>query len=986
MSEETIDINFSRLKKIIGKNNWVLWFSILTVFFILVSIVVQTQFGSGFFGRFSLFQFFLLLPSMLWAFLAFMLALSAVAAYYERYSLMFIPILLWLIFTTGFVRTQNFSGLKDVSTGNWTLGPDLDPFLYLRHATEISQGTLQDPDIMRSAPLGTKNYAYVSMMPWAIFFIYKAISLITATSITYAAVIAPVIFSVLATLFFFLFVRTLFTFKFSEKKATLASIIATVFYIFNASMLHRTTGGIPEIESLGMVWFWLAFLFFILAWKQESIRRRISYGVLAGLFTGAMSFTWGGFRYIYMTFALAAFLAFLFQAERRRNMIIFCSWGSVALLIELIKTKSLYSVISGISNTGLASGILFIMFVDWMINKQKIKEILKIEKRLGLSRSIRSIIVALVLGFIGMLILKPHFVLGLFSQVINGLLHPFGGGRVGLTVAENRAPYFAEVFQSFGYLFWAFFMGTIIMFYEAIKDFSKKIKLRLNLLFIIFLVTFIFSRISESSLLNGDNAISKLLYFGGLIAFGLAVLYTYIKAYKDHDEKTISDFREIKFSYLLILSFSFFAIISMRGAVRLFFIIAPLLIILSSYFIIRFSEYAMKGKNSTSKLFLWTAFIIALLLITGTFATLATVTVQEAKTKVPSIYTQQWQKAMSWVRDNTPIDSIFVHWWDYGYWVQTLGERPTLTDGGHPSFAFTYESARYILTTSQPETALSMMKSLNISYLLIDSTDAGKYPAYSRIGSNENWDRFGSISMMTMDIGQTSETQGKKTTVYRGVSGVDDDIIYNSDDGEIFLPGASYNEVGDPDYKALLIGTVVESSRTETDLSFAQPDAIFYYNGIQSKIPVRYIYYNGEILDFKSGIDSIVYVFPSVSLNPTGGLQVENTGAAIYLSSRTKDTLFAQLYLMNDPFDRYPTINLVHQEDDIIVNGLSAQGVNSGEFVYYQGFRGPIKIWDTRKIPKEILSRPEFLERDKYNGIGQGDIPFAPFDDFDFKV
>ncbi|MBU2616305.1 MAG: dolichyl-diphosphooligosaccharide--protein glycosyltransferase subunit STT3, partial [Nanoarchaeota archaeon] len=425
---------------------------------------------------------------------------------------------------------------------------------------------------------------------------------------------------------------------------------------------------------------------------------------------------------------------------------------------------------------------------------------------------------------------------------------------------------------------------------------------------------------------------------------------------------------------------------SMRGAVRLFFIIAPLIIIVSSYLLVRFSEYAMNAKSSTSKLFLGISFIIALLLIMGTFASQATMTVQEAKATVPSIYTQQWQRAMGWVRDNTPVESIFVHWWDYGYWVQTLGERPTLTDGGHPSFAFTYESARYILTTSQPETALSMMKSLNISYLLIDSTDAGKYPAYSKIGSDENWDRFSSIPMMTLDGSQTFETEGKKTIIYRGASGVDDDLIYNSKDGEIFLPGASYNDAGNPNYNALLIGIVLESSRTEKDLSFAQPDAVFYYNGIQSKIPVRYIYYNGEILDFKSGIDSIVYVFPSVALSPTGGLQVENTGAAIYLSSRTKDTLFAQLYLMNDPFERYPTINLVHQEDDILVQSLSAQGVNSGEFIYYQGFRGPIKIWDTREIPKEILLRPEFLERDKYNAIGQGDIPFAPFDDLDFKV
>jgi len=985
MSEESIDINFSMLRKIVMKNNWVLWFSILAVFFLIVSILIQTQFGSGFFGKFALFQFFFLLPSMLWAFLAFMLVLSAIAAYYERYSLMFIPILLWLIFATGFVRTQNFSGLKDVSTGDWTLGPDLDPFLYLRHATEISKGTLQNPDIMRGAPLGSKNYAYSNLMPWAIFFIYKALSLIMTTSITYAAIITPVIFSVLATFFFFLFVRTLFTFKFSEKKATLAAIIATVFYIFNASMIHRTTGGIPEIESLGMVWFWLAFFFFILAWKQESIQKRISYGALAGLFTGLMTWTWGGFRYIYMTFVLASLLTFLFQSEMKKNFTIFFSWVIPALIIAMFREGGLFPILRSLNDTGFAAAVLFIMLIDIGINRKEVKSYFRWGRE-KFSRSLYSIIIAGILGMFIVSLVNHSFVLNLVSEIFNSLIRPFGGGRVGLTVAENRVPYFAEVFQSFGYLFWAFFLGTIIMFYEATKNFSKKIKLRFNLLFIFFIVTFMFSRISESSLLNGNNALSKLLYFGGLIAFGFTVLYTYVKAYKDHDEKTISDFRDIKFSYLLILSFSFLTIVSMRGAVRLFFIIAPLIIIVSSYFLVRFSEYVLNAKSSTSKLFLGISFIIALLLIAGTFTSQATITVQEAKATVPSVYNQQWQKAMGWVRDNTPVESIFVHWWDYGYWVQTLGERPTLTDGGHPSFAFTYESARYILTTSQPETALSMMKSLNISYLLIDSTDVGKYPAYSKIGSKEDWDRLSIIQPMVLDKNQVQESEDATRRTYQGTTGVEDDILYNLNGKEIFLPGPTRDETGSPSYKSFMIGAIIESSKTETAMSFAQPEAVFLYNNNRYIIPMRYIYYESQILDFKSGLDSVMILFPALFQNSEGEHQVENLGAGIYLSPRTKDTLFAQLYLMDDPFDRYPTINLVHKQDDIIVESISAQGANVNDFIYYQGFRGPIKIWDTREIPKEILSRPEFLERDKYNGIGQGDIPFAPFDDLDFKV
>ena len=32
------------------------------------------------------------------------------------------------------------------------------------------------------------------------------------------------------------------------------------------------------------------------------------------------------------------------------------------------------------------------------------------------------------------------------------------------------------------------------------------------------------------------------------------------------------------------------------------------------------------------------------------------------------------------MKDNTPTDSVIFAWWDYGYWIQTLGERATLID------------------------------------------------------------------------------------------------------------------------------------------------------------------------------------------------------------------------------------------------------------------------------------------------------------------
>ena len=44
------------------------------------------------------------------------------------------------------------------------------------------------------------------------------------------------------------------------------------------------------------------------------------------------------------------------------------------------------------------------------------------------------------------------------------------------------------------------------------------------------------------------------------------------------------------------------------------------------------------------------------------------------------ISTNDWSDAMQWLKENTPEDAVVASWWDYGYWIQTLGERKTLAD------------------------------------------------------------------------------------------------------------------------------------------------------------------------------------------------------------------------------------------------------------------------------------------------------------------
>lgn len=42
--------------------------------------------------------------------------------------------------------------------------------------------------------------------------------------------------------------------------------------------------------------------------------------------------------------------------------------------------------------------------------------------------------------------------------------------------------------------------------------------------------------------------------------------------------------------------------------------------------------------------------------------------------------TDSWLTALLWLNQNTPEDEVLCNWWDYGYWMQTVAERRTISD------------------------------------------------------------------------------------------------------------------------------------------------------------------------------------------------------------------------------------------------------------------------------------------------------------------
>ena len=89
-----------------------------------------------------------------------------------------------------------------------------------------------------------------------------------------------------------------------------------------------------------------------------------------------------------------------------------------------------------------------------------------------------------------------------------------------------------------------------------------------------------------------------------------------------------------------------------------------------------------KGFSNTNLKIIFAVFFIIVLLWSSTiWIRYADVPVSLATGSIPTKSTSSdWIDALSYIRENTPEDSIIISWWDYGYWIRFIGNRTTLID------------------------------------------------------------------------------------------------------------------------------------------------------------------------------------------------------------------------------------------------------------------------------------------------------------------
>ncbi len=860
-------------------------------------------------------------------------------------NILAIVILLIIIIVGVSLRMETLPNLMDETTNDYT-PLALDPYYFLRVAETIVEhnGTLPEVDSFRYVP-GTVSWTN-QILPFTTVWIHKTIAFFGGNqTLNYAAVINPVVFFVLGLIVFF----TLVWFLTKNKwVATGSSLILS----FIPPYLYRTLVGFADHDSIGMFGFFLAILSFsfgLIYLNKEKKKIWISalIGIVSGFFTMFALTSWdGAAKFLFMILPLAFLVNWLIN-NKKNDWHGVTFYGTFILGILIFAPLFRYTVMGVLKANMLGlTGILTLFVLGYSVVDLIIRKSKKLPKFIKKYPEISSIIIVILFAMIFYQSAIGN-IFTFFGNILHSLLHPFGTNRVSLTVAENSQPYLTTLISQIGKpMFYIFLLGCFFVGGNLAKGIEiKKYRAYFIGAIVFFIVGLLFSRYSSSAIFDGTNLFSKIIFILSFVVFLVTTIFVYSKSKWHVDTR-----------WIIIAAWMIPMLIAVRSASRVLFLIVPFVSMMIPLALLEIFKWGKRNKDATLKI--GSFILVGVLSIILLFSVISQYKDDKisAKYQTPD-YDSNWQNAMSWVRENTPKDSIFLHWWDYGYWVQTGGNRNSIVDGGfHPDY-LVHNIGRYVLTTPYPETAKSYVKTMEADYLLIDPTDIGKYSAYSSIGNdNDTPDRGSYLVTFASDPTQITETRNGTTRIYQGGIYLDEDLIFNNGSNKILLPKG----------KAVVMGIIFEIN---SEAKPNQPKGVYVYNNKQYYLPIRYLYIENTLVDFGGGINSTAYVYPLV-YSVSNTQKVDEYGAAIYLSEKVKDSLVVQLYLMNDPDELYNEFELVHEESQYPFS------------FYYGSYQGPIKIYKiNRDEMTNILVRDEFKE--EWSGDANPE-KYGSFDDLEF--
>ena len=439
---------------------------------------------------------------------------------------------------------------------------------------------------------------------------------------------------------------------------TTAGLFASLFFALSPAIIIRGTLGWFKSEPLGLFYGLLALYLFLSGLKSKN--RKVALGKLigGGLFLAIGFASWGGIQFFLLPLGLFIISLPFFRKDHK-----FLLWSIPAFVITTVLVSSLFarpgiSFLTGIGGFALIGPTVFLVILIF---------IQKISKQVNVIRNSLAFLGASIIAGFGII---SSNILSLPSFRYLNAINPFLTTKDPLvdSVAEHATPTLTQNF---------FFLSVLLLFAG----------LGIWLIF-------------RGGVANGNSSsLTKIKNEMSIFALIIGLVGAYACA---------------TFARLELFTSISVIILSSIG----------LSVIISE--IMKKDIIEKKSNNVKGRIFKISYCIALIILLVSPTVFPSDVNWISATKAPPTILnggsnfnmaTNDWPASMEWVKLNTPEDSVIASWWDYGYWITTLGERTTLADNATISTDRIVTIAKMLF--SSPDKGWEILQQLDADYVLV---------------------------------------------------------------------------------------------------------------------------------------------------------------------------------------------------------------------------------------------------------------------------
>jgi dolichyl-diphosphooligosaccharide--protein glycosyltransferase len=451
---------------------------------------------------------------------------------------------------------------------------------------------------------------------------------------------------------------------------TSAGMFSALMMAFSPAIIQRGNLGWFKSEPLGLFFGILAMYLFISAIKHKEIKYAIAKAIAGGLILGLANGSWGGIQYFSIPISLFFIALPFFRRDLTIPMYVAIAFTAFTLITAAAFPRPGVSFVLGLPGLAMMAGTAFLVIAFF---------VKKISRPMVQTRNVAFVLIAFVAIGMAFIVAGPY--VSPSFRYLNAI-NPFIGSIDPLveSVAEHFTPTVADYFVDFSVLLMFAGLGGWLAFRRR-ND------------------TAIFALLIGITGVYVSATFARLLVFASVGIIVLAGLGLY--------EVTRS-------------------IMAYRVATATPAATGPTRLTAATREERRRMEFASRG-HSTSGQVVKISFVIVMIMMLSIPMFYPSNSNWVSSADVPTaianggtgfrLQSDDWINAMDWLSKNTEPDAVVASWWDYGYWITTLGNKPTLADNATLNHTRIQSIAKMFV--SDEESGMKIAQDLKADYILV---------------------------------------------------------------------------------------------------------------------------------------------------------------------------------------------------------------------------------------------------------------------------